>query len=208
MTLALLEAGLDVVSVDASPEFVALLAERVASRAPDRIAPVEVGDLHALRFPDRSFDGVVCGEVLEHLDDDAGALAEFTRVLAPGGLVVVSVPANPWRYDWVDAWAGHRRRYSVEDLETRMHGAGLVDVRVTSWGFPFTGLYHRHVYRPLLRRRLARGATPPTGGGRASQVAGRGLRAILEIDSVFQGRFPGWFGLIASARRPPDADAT
>ena len=206
MTMGLLEAGLDVTSVDASPEFLSHLTQRIATSLPGCSARVELGDLHHLRFQDQSFDAVVCGEVLEHLDDDTAALREFTRVLVPGGLVVVSVPANPWRFDWVDAWAGHRRRYTLGDLEARMRDAGLVDIAVTPWGFPFTGLYHRHVYRPLLRRRLARGAAPPSVGGRSGRVAARALRGLFEIDTVFRGRVPGWFGLIASARRPSETD--
>lgn len=207
MTLELLERGLEVTSVDASETFVAHVRALVTARFGhlDPAPVVEVGDLHALRFADESFDAAVCGEVLEHLDDDAGAARELRRVLAPGGILVASVPANPHRYDWVDRWAGHRRRYTSGDLQTLLRDAGFADVRVTSWGFPVTGLYHRWVYRPLLRRRLARPAppTPPAAATAppAPGLAHRAARRAFELDTRFMGRMPGWFGLIAEARR-------
>src|SRR3954468_8333245 len=117
-TLRLLDAGYEVTSVDASDAFV----ERVRQLVGDRGA-VELADLHALRFEAGTFDAIVCGEVLEHLDDDQTAVREFARVLKPGGVVLASVPANPWRYDWSDHWAGHRRRYTAAGLHERLPGA-------------------------------------------------------------------------------------
>lgn len=207
LTMTLLDRGLDVTSVDGSSEFVDYLRSAIATRfaALDPSPVVEVGDLHALQFADRSFDAVVCGEVLEHLEDDRTAAAELARVLRPGGVLVASVPANPRRFDWVDRWAGHQRRYTAQGLEQLLLHAGFTDVRVTPWGFPLTGLYHRWVYRPMLARRLARGggagmASAAPGGGPAHKV----LRAAFEIDTLFLGKFPGWFGLLAQARKPPD----
>jgi SAM-dependent methyltransferase len=58
-----------------------------------------------LPYATGSIDGIVCSEVLEHLLEPARAIAEFSRVLAPGGVLVVSVP-NYWnlhhrfRYFW------------------------------------------------------------------------------------------------------------
>jgi SAM-dependent methyltransferase len=198
-TLRLLDAGYRVTSVDASEPFVERVARLVRERGAD--APVEVADLHALRFGDASFDAVVCGEVLEHLDDDATALGELARVLRPGGLLVVSVPANPWRYDWSDHWAGHRRRYTREGLVERLGAAGFSDVDVTDYGFPLLGLYHRQVYRRMLKRRLERDGGdvgPPRGA--LKRVAPL-VRAAFELDTLFMGRRPGYFGLIGSARR-------
>lgn len=51
------------------------------------------GDLYALPFPDRSFDLVVCMEVLEHLDDPERGLRELVRVSA--GWLLLSVPHEP-----------------------------------------------------------------------------------------------------------------
>jgi SAM-dependent methyltransferase len=201
LSLRMANAGLDVTSVDASEAFVARLAGLMARRHPGRRLPVELADLHALELPDASFDGVTCGEVLEHLDDDRTAMAELARVLAPGGVLVASVPANPWRYDWLDHWAGHRRRYTVEGLDARLREAGFGDVRVTSWGFPLTGVFHRHVYLRVMRRRLEQGADGLGPPGRMARIVSPVLRLAFELDSLFLGRAPGYFGLLAWARR-------
>lgn len=197
LTLRLVAAGLRVTSVDASPE----LCEWTRARLGAQLAasPVLHGDLERLDLPDRAFDAAVCAEVLEHLDDDAAAARELARVLRPGGLLLVTVPANPDRYDWTDRWAGHRRRYTVDGLRALLAGAGLRRVEVSGWGFPLTGLYHRQVYRRVLRRRLAAGGGRAAGGPPPRLVA-RLVRAALEVDSAFGGRRPGYHGLIALAR--------
>jgi len=201
LTLRLADAGVEVTSVDASPAFVARASALVAERHPGRELPVSIGDLAALDLPDATYDGAVCGEVLEHLDDDRAALAELRRVLRPGGVLAITVPAGPWRYSWVDLWAGHRRRYSAPDLRDRLAEAGFARAEVASWGFPVTVLYERAVYRPLLRRRLARaGDGQLAGPGRAARLAAPLVRAALEADTLTGGRGPG-VGLIGLAWR-------
>jgi SAM-dependent methyltransferase len=55
-------------------------------------------------------------DVLEHLDDDVAALAEMVRLVRPGGLIVITVPALRWLWsDW-DVALHHRRRYHLPDL--------------------------------------------------------------------------------------------
>jgi SAM-dependent methyltransferase len=200
LTLKLVDAGLRVTSVDASADLCDWVRSALRARGADGANPVLRGDLQKLALPDAAFDAAVCAEVLEHLDDDAAALAELARVLRPGGLLLVTVPANPYRYDWTDRWAGHRRRYDAATLEERMREAGFADARAEGWGFPLTGLFHRQVYRRALRRRLE------AGGGRAAggpppRLASRAVRAVLELDTAFAGRRPGYHGLLAVARR-------
>jgi SAM-dependent methyltransferase len=205
LTFKMIDAGFQVTSVDASAPFCDWVRAGLQERGVAEGNPVICSELGSgtLTLEPGSFDAVVCAEVLEHLDDDAAALAELAAALKPGGLLLVTVPANPYRYDWTDRWAGHRRRYTVEQLRLRIERAGFRDVEVKGWGFPFTGFYHRHVYRPMLRRRMRirEGRGGADLGGAPPRLASRVIRAVLEIDTLFLGRRPGYHGLIAVARR-------
>jgi SAM-dependent methyltransferase len=94
------------------------------------------GDLLHLPFPDASVDRVIASEVLEHIPDDARAMAEIVRVLKPGGQVAVTVPRfGPERLCWAlsDAYhaneGGHIRIYRGDVLRARLAVAGLVPGR-------------------------------------------------------------------------------
>ena len=92
------------------------------------------GDALRLPFADDTFDRIICSEVLEHIGDDAGAIAELTRVLKPGGIIATTVPS--WLPEklcwWISAEyhaplapGGHVRIYTEERLRTRLEDAGL-----------------------------------------------------------------------------------
>jgi SAM-dependent methyltransferase len=92
------------------------------------------GDATALPFPDASFDRIIAAEVLEHIDDDAGALRELVRVLRPGGTLAATVPAFlPERVCWAlsDEYhapfvpGGHVRIYTTAELRNRLVTAGI-----------------------------------------------------------------------------------
>jgi SAM-dependent methyltransferase len=69
----------------------------------------------ALPFPAAHFQTVTCIEVLEHLQDDAGALREMHRVLEPGGALVLTVPYRHW-FPAYRTWIGHERHYDRATL--------------------------------------------------------------------------------------------
>ncbi len=94
-------------------------------------ASAVLADSGRLPFADHSFDLVCLFDVLEHLDDDCGALREVRRVLRPGGLCFASVPAWPWLFSGNDRLAHHKRRYTRGALERCARSAGLEIVRNT-----------------------------------------------------------------------------
>lgn len=82
-------------------------------------------DFHSLPLRDDSFDLVTCIDVLEHLEDDRRAIAELVRILRPGGLLVVSVPAFMFLWGDHDTIYGHHRRYTTGQIRERFVAAGL-----------------------------------------------------------------------------------
>ena len=182
------EHGFEVTSTDASAAAVEVLRRRLAG-------PVLQADVADLPFTDETFDAAVLGEVLEHLADDRAALREVARVLRPGGVLAVSVPANPARFGPSDVWAGHVRRYAREQLVAACTSSGFAVRRCVGWGFPFSALYHRHLYE----RRLDRHG--PARPKRWQRPALALLGALLQADRLFVGVERGALGYLLLATR-------
>jgi 2-polyprenyl-3-methyl-5-hydroxy-6-metoxy-1,4-benzoquinol methylase len=73
-----------------------------------------------------TYDTVICSNVLEHIEDHAGALDGMHQLLAPGGRLVLLVPAHAWAYSAIDRDLGHWRRYSAPQLRSVVSQAGFV----------------------------------------------------------------------------------
>jgi SAM-dependent methyltransferase len=156
--------------------FAAMRAEgQVPAAATARVVP---GDALALPFPDGHFDQVVAAEILEHVPEDARAMAEIVRVLRPGGQAAVTVPRWwPERVCWAlsDAYhlvdGGHVRIYTARELTRKLAEAGLEPVGrhyahglhspywwikcavgVDREGHPLPRLYHRMLVWDMMRR--------------------------------------------------------
>lgn len=71
------------------------------------------------------YDSVVLVNVLEHVDDDAGFLAQLAQHLRPGGRIVIFVPAFETLYSDFDRAIGHHRRYRQSTMATTVDKAGL-----------------------------------------------------------------------------------
>ena len=89
------------------------------------------GSVLEMPFADDSFDLAVSLDVIEHLDDDLAALQELRRVVAPGGALLVTVPAYGWLWSGHDELNHHRRRYTRRSLRRVAERAGWKQVRAT-----------------------------------------------------------------------------
>ena len=68
-------------------------------------------------------DAIVMHDVLEHIEDDAGAVDKLRTLLVPGGVAVISVPAYQWLFGHHDVQLGHYRRYTRRGLLALFEGA-------------------------------------------------------------------------------------
>jgi SAM-dependent methyltransferase len=127
----------------------------------------------ALPFGDGTFDVVGAFDVVEHCDPETDALAELARVVAPGGMLLLSVPAYQWAWTDHDLRAGHHRRYTRPRLRRAVEAAGI-DVRRCTYGFA-------GVFPFFAAERLARRA-------RRRVVGDEGLPQVSPLlDRVFTG---------------------
>lgn len=113
-----------VTGVELSPLSVELARERGAGE-------VIEGSVMDMPFADGSFDLSVSLDVIEHLPDDVGALRELRRVTAPGGALLVTVPAYQWLWSGHDEINHHHRRYSRATLLAPAQRAGWRCERTT-----------------------------------------------------------------------------
>jgi SAM-dependent methyltransferase len=169
-----------------------------------RLGPKSVrrGSCTALPFDDASADIVTALDVIEHVEDDRQAIAEMLRILKPGGVMVITVPAFQalWS-DW-DVALHHFRRYRRSGLQALLSGAGLEVVRcdyINVLAFPAVWILRK--WRTWFPAR-ARGAGP-----RAEErippawLNGLLFASFVGLASQMAISFPFGVGLLAVARR-------
>ena len=148
----------------------------------DNYVGVLRGDATRLPFEDGNFDRVITSEVLEHIQNDVGAIAEMVRVLKPGGTFAGTVPTwFPEKINWMlsDEYhapisvGGHVRIYSETELTAKLRSAGL----------EVTGSHHAHaLHSPYWWLKCA------VGPRREDSRAVNAYKKFLEWDIVKQPR--------------------
>jgi len=113
-----------VTGVELSETSVALARER-------QCGEVVAGSVLEMPFPNHSFELAVSLDVIEHLEDDLTALREMRRTVAPGGALLVTVPAYQWLWSGHDEINHHHRRYTRRSLQRIGEQAGWQQVRTT-----------------------------------------------------------------------------
>ena len=133
----------------------------------------------ALPFADEAFDVVAAFDVVEHCEDDALAVSELARVLAPGGRMLLSVPAYQWAWSDHDVRAGHHRRYTRPRLERVVEGAGLTVDRST---YAFGAVFPLFVAERARRRLQVRAAR--TAASRLPSVSPRTDKVLMGLSGA------------------------
>ena len=167
---------------------------------------IEVREFDADYLPREgdSPDWVLMLDVLEHLEDDAAAAAHVHRILAPGGIFVVTVPALMMLWSQHDEANLHFRRYTRAGVTRVLEGAGFA-VEMVRYFFGWT------VGPLLLRRMLApgtRSAGKETGSGEyrvhvPPAMINRTLYGLTRLEQLTIGRWglPVGSSLMAVARK-------
>ena len=113
---------LDAIEVD--PQARALASRRLGQEVGNAPLPGLEG------IPDGAYHLIALLDVLEHVDEDRASLESIARKLAPGGRILITVPAYQWMWSAHDAAHHHKRRYSKRTLEGVVRAAGLEPERI------------------------------------------------------------------------------
>ena len=114
-----------------SGQVIGLDADPIHTRALPAGIRYVIGRAEALPLAARSADLVVARDVLEHVPDDAAAIAELRRLLKPGGLLLITVPALPSLWGAQDTVSSHLRRDTRASLAAAFARAGIAAPRMT-----------------------------------------------------------------------------
>ncbi|MDD5034081.1 MAG: methyltransferase domain-containing protein, partial [Methylococcaceae bacterium] len=88
----LLARGCKIIGMDASKDMLHVAQGLSSDDEKASSLFCRIGTIESLPLPDASFDGVVCSSVIEYLDNPNACLAELSRVLKPGGILLISAP--------------------------------------------------------------------------------------------------------------------
>lgn len=155
-------------------------------------------DATRLAFRTNSFDAVVALDLLEHIPDDAAAASEFGRVLRPGGLLFVTVPAYQSLWSGHDQALMHQRRYTARQVRRLIADSGFEIVRLSyamTALFPVVWLVRLREKRMAVPRASVRPVAPAINGA---------LIRLLHAENALLRRINLPFGVtvLCVARKP------
>jgi SAM-dependent methyltransferase len=196
----LITMGFDCVGLEPSTQAAKLCQARVGPLG-GRVHCQGIKDYH----PIPPFDMVVCGEVLEHVEDDVDMLAHIHRLLRPGGALVLTVPLDMRLWNEADVRAGHKRRYTKEEILLKLRDTEYQVEKYIIWGYPLTRLLHFRIRRQ--QDKLIASLPSPTEQPQSRDILVR-LKPLLRLgrylfllDNLFNFTERG-VGIVIKARRP------
>jgi SAM-dependent methyltransferase len=163
-------------------------------------------DLTRLPFPDGTFDVITALDVVEHIREDEGALREVNRVLRPGGVLLVSVPAFRFLWGPHDIALQHFRRYTTGELGRLMRRTGF---RVSKLTYLLALLFPAFVAQRLLTKLRPTAENPQAQLVQVSKAVNRFLIRLQGAELAIARRLSLPFGatVFCVAQKPLSAQA-
>jgi SAM-dependent methyltransferase len=162
-------------------------------------------NLAASPLPSDSYDAMVLLNVLEHIEDDAAATRHVARMLKPGGVAVIEVPAGPELFDDYDRQLQHFRRYTLPGICGVVEQAGLVVERRNYLGALIYPAFYLAKKLSQIRPKsaAAREAHVANAIGATSRFNAVG-RAIMSLEQAIAPTitFPRGIRCVVTARKP------
>jgi SAM-dependent methyltransferase len=162
-------------------------------------------NLAASPLPSNSYDAMVLLNVLEHIEDDIAAASHIARMLKPGGVAVIEVPAGPELFDDYDRQLQHFRRYTLQGICGVVEQAGLVVERRNYLGaliYPAFYLAKKlSQSRPKLAAEREEHVANAIGATSRFNAVGRAIMSLEE--AIARGiTFPRGIRCVVTARKP------
>jgi glycosyltransferase involved in cell wall biosynthesis len=130
LTNVLLNGNARWITADVSPDHLARLEKRFGGYPNVEIRYCDLMSPETFEALAGQMDSVVCLNVLEHIEDDMMGLRNIHSSLAPGGRAIILVPHDQRIFGTLDSALGHYRRYSHDELRSRMQEAGFEVERI------------------------------------------------------------------------------
>lgn len=162
------------------------------------------GDINLCPFS-TLFDILCVFDVLEHLPDDCGALNQMHHVIAPGGALLITVPAHLSLWSDFDEASGHCRRYELDELRAKLSACGYQVEYLT----PYMAVLHPLIWlsrKARLRSKMTSNEAVVNSELHVVPVVNGFLGALLSCENAWIARkkhLPFGASLLAVARKAP-----
>ncbi len=203
LDIKLAKEGYNITSFDSSKTAIEYLKKRVKDEGISINA--FQADLTKLNL-NKKFDLVIASEVIEHIEDDIGAVDVIKKLIRPSKYFLMTVPYNPKLWNALED-SDHYRRYLIKDIERLLQGFKILKKEV--FGFPIMRIYryfYEKTYQPKENKTINESVYIPKGGMlRIYKRLFPLMIKIFQIDDLFNFTKKGMTILVLAKLKKDDS---